>query len=129
MINTKKLLPIFLLTLTGITTANAEQVNITLKPNQCVSVHQGEQCFVDIELDWQAAHMNDYCLYVSDQDSPLQCWSNAQSGHFAREISTNKNLTFSIKVKNTSNISAQQTLKMAWVYKKTIRSRMTWRLF
>ena len=109
--------------------SNAQESSLTIQPNQCISVHQGEQCFVDISLNWQTETLGDYCLYSSQQPQPLLCWQNSLSGQFAKEIKANENVDFYLKMQGSDNILAQQSLKMAWVYKKSIRARASWRLF
>ncbi|WP_448569509.1 DUF3019 domain-containing protein [Thalassotalea ganghwensis] len=111
------------------TKAHAQQISLNLIPEQCVSVHQGEKCYVDVVIKWQAQAAGDYCLYADSQQLPLQCWQASSAGHFEQEFVTHQNITFTIKPKGSDNPMTKKTLKMAWVYKKNVRSRMTWRLF
>ncbi|GLX79347.1 hypothetical protein tinsulaeT_26870 [Thalassotalea insulae] len=102
---------------------------IELQPNQCIAVHQGEKCYVDISLNWQTQQSGNYCLFSSQQQAPLLCWQNSLSGHFEQETIANENVIFYLKAQHGSEILAQKELKMAWVYKKSVRARTSWRLF
>ncbi|MCJ8271977.1 MAG: DUF3019 domain-containing protein [Psychrosphaera sp.] len=105
------------------------KVELTLKPYQCVALHQGQKCYVNVELSWRAIQTSHYCLYSSQQDKPLQCWQTSVSGLFTREIVANQNILFAIKQKDSAVVLATRELEMAWVYKKTNRSNISWRMF
>ncbi len=110
-------------------TCNAQDSILEIQPNQCISVHQGEKCYVDISLNWQTKQSGNYCLFSSQQQAPLLCWQNSLSGKFEQEMSANQNVVFYLKAQYGSEILAQKELKMAWVYKKSARARTSWRLF
>lgn len=107
----------------------AQQTVLILTPNQCISVHQGEQCYVDININWQTPNIGDYCLFSNIEQAPIHCWQGVQSGHIEQELVANENVTFSLRTKNNPTSLADKTLKMTWVYKKSVRARMSWRLF
>lgn len=102
---------------------------IKLKPKQCVAVHQGQICYVDIELDWQIEKAGEYCLFSSQQTQALKCWANASHGRFEKEIESKENVTFTIKNMTSEKALLTTELKMAWVYKKNSRAHLSWRMF
>lgn len=103
-----------------------QTVNLTLSPEKCVALRQGQTCYVDIVLNWSASAADDYCLYAEKQEKPLRCWDNATKGKFETEFSSNENSHFYLRKANIT--LAQVELKMAWVYKSK-RSSVTWRVF
>lgn len=109
--------------------ADVSGVTLVLKPPQCVALHQGQECFVNIELTWNAEKQGDYCLFSSLQNQALQCWQNKQQSVFEREMLATENIVFSIRAKGESVILASTALEMVWVYKKSSRSHLAWRLF
>ncbi len=109
--------------------ADEPQVELILKPNQCVAMQQGQQCYVDIVFSWKSTQVSDYCLYSSQDQRALKCWQSTEHGFFGAEIESNKNVRFYIKHPESQRILATAELEMAWVYKKTNRSNVSWRMF
>jgi hypothetical protein len=100
-----------------------------ISPKQCIALHQGKRCYVDIELQWLTPEKGDYCLYSSQQRSPLMCWQQDNKGEFKKEIVANEDVMFLLKAHGSSQSIAKVKLEMAWVYKKNSRSRSSWRIF
>jgi hypothetical protein len=109
--------------------ATAPEIGLTLSQNQCVAVNQGMKCFVEIQVSWKITKPDDYCLFSSQQDSPLQCWRNSNQGKFEREFVSYKNITFYLKQKYGDTQLMTNELKIVWVYKKNSRSPSSWRMF
>jgi hypothetical protein len=108
---------------------SASAAELTLSPNQCVAVNQGSKCFVNVQITWHMPKPDDYCLFSSQQDSPLQCWRNSNQGKFEQEFVSDKNITFYLKQKLVDNPLLKSELKIVWVYKKNSRSPSSWRMF
>jgi len=70
---------------------------LTLSPNQCISLHQGQQCFVTVDIRWQVSQAGKYCLYSSLQKNKLTCWLLTKSARFKQELVINKDVTFTLK--------------------------------
>jgi hypothetical protein len=104
-------------------------VNIIVKPNQCIALYQGQQCYVDIDLTWSAEQAGDYCLYSSQQVKALQCWNENSNGSYKKEVVSSEDITFTIRLKGLDNILSSEVLKMAWVYRKDSQAKSAWRLF
>ncbi|KGJ92449.1 DUF3019 domain-containing protein [Thalassotalea sp. ND16A] len=102
---------------------------LKLSPKQCIALHQGKKCYVDIELQWRTPEIGDYCLFSSQQRSPLTCWQQDDKGEFKKEIVANQNVIFILKAHGSNKSIATVELEMAWVYKKNSRSRSSWRIF
>jgi len=110
---------------------------LKIVPEQCVALLQGQECYVSVELHWQANTNGDYCLYSSLTTNALQCWRNKKQGEFKQEFVSKTNIKFFLKVKqkngNTkvrkqANIASAE-IKMAWVHKKKGKPRTSWRMF
>ena len=113
--------------------AGAEESPVTaelaLSPNQCIALHQGQKCYVDIEVSWVAQRQADYCLFSSQQQRPLMCWSDKATGSFKQEVIALKNVSFRLRQTGREKILGSGELEMAWVYKKNSRARSSWRMF
>ncbi len=127
-----------LLTITLVTSlprlvfANENQTSTSsfrLEPEQCVAMRQGQQCYVDVKITWRMEDADSYCLFSSLQAKALRCWSNVKTGEFQREMSAKNNIVFSFKKQNSSKILFSKKLEMAWVYDKSTRKNISWRMF
>ena len=107
---------------------HAQHASIRLKPAKCVSLHQGQVCYADVELSWQSQEKQSYCLLSNTQSKPLACWKNASEGVFSGEVSSNTNVLFTLIKQGDSTPLASAEMKMAWVYKKR-RAAVSWRVF
>ena len=99
---------------------------LLLTPEKCVSLRQGQTCYLDIELSWSAKTTGVYCIFASTLERPLRCWDGFLEGKIITEFSSNENTWFYLK--KGQETLAQVELKMAWVYKRK-RSPSTWRVF
>lgn len=106
---------------------------LTLKPNQCVSLRQGQQCFVTVDISWQVSNAGEYCLYSSLQNNKLNCWTMKKSGNFKQELVIEKDVTFTLKSMgdgiSNDKVVASALLELAWVHKKSRLSHSAWRVF
>lgn len=122
---------------------------LTIIPEQCVALLQGQECYVNAELKWETTVSGDYCLYSSLTITALRCWENKKTGEFKREFSSKNNIKFYLSDKkhfknnqenNLENAQitslnhrlndiASAEIKMAWVHKKKGKPRTSWRMF
>lgn len=105
------------------------KVELLLKPTQCVALHEGQDCYANVELLWEAVNVGNYCLYSTQQNRSLQCWQNGTRGNYKSAVLSNQDILFTIRLQESDVVLAQQELVMAWVYRRSNRSRITWRLF
>jgi len=109
--------------------AAGNEVTLKLKPSQCIAIHQGKTCYVDVKLRWKAQSKGEYCLYSSQQSDPLKCWSQANAGQFEREVLARKNVLFRLRESKSGDVIISKELEMAWIYKRNAKSRSSWRMF
>lgn len=102
---------------------------MSVQPAQCVSMKQGNPCYVTVEISWNMHDTGHYCLHSTMQKQPIQCWQNQHSAQTEIDIKTSKNVAFSIRQFNHEATLATGFLKLAWVYKKKGKPRTSWRLF
>ncbi|WP_371194488.1 DUF3019 domain-containing protein [Glaciecola sp. SC05] len=104
--------------------------SLTTKPKECVSLYQGQTCYLTLDFDWSAPVSGDYCLFIKTNSRPMQCWSKESVGSFSQEFETDKDLTFELRSREASDIVlASTTLTLSWVYKVPNKKRLAWRLF
>lgn len=110
---------------------------LTLTPNQCISLHQGQQCYVTVDISWQVSHAGKHCLYSSLQKNKLTCWVETKSARFKQELVIDKDVIFTLKSMDDSidndtangKVIASAVVELAWVHKKSRRSHSAWRVF
>ncbi len=111
------------------THANQPANQLEVSPSQCVAMRQGQTCYVDVIIKWQASKIGDYCLHASTTSKPLQCWQQTQSAKLSQEMTSKENITFTLQAKHSETILAKGSLAMAWVYDKKSRKNVSWRMF
>ena len=131
LVNTKVLGMIIFSLLSFQVTADALDIEpkLTIVPEQCVALLQGQACYVTIELNWQAPVRGDYCLYSSLSARPIQCWQAKKVGELKQEFVSKNNIKFFLRPKNSTENIANIEIKMAWVNKKKGKPRTSWRMF
>lgn len=107
----------------------AEEVNaLSVTPNQCVALTQGQKCYVDAKVSWTLPTQGNYCLYSSEQEAPLICWQQKSAGTINKEFASDKNIVFKLKSEQKKTVATSQ-LKITWVHQKKGQPRMWWRVF
>jgi|GEM_PF-2792291 len=119
------------LTATGSAVATQKQsVKLSVSPKQCVAMQQGQRCYLQVNVDFTANTVDDYCLYLSTQQAALQCWKNSRQGQLNYAFDSKVDIEFAIKVpRPRKQPLAKAKVKMAWVHEKKGKPRMSWRLF
>jgi hypothetical protein len=113
-------------------------VVMEIKPQTCVSLHEGQECFTKVTVNWQADMSNDYCLYSTQSFEPVICWEKANEGRVEFELNTKNNVDFMLAqtpdtrfmlTQGPYAIIAEARFSVSWVYKKKKKSSLSWRLF
>ena len=60
--------------------------------NRCVALRQGQICYKEINLRWQASKPGDYCLIDLDKNQSLNCWSQESQGAMVVEFASDHDL-------------------------------------
>ena len=104
---------------------HATPVQLTVSPKQCTTLEKGQDCYVNLKVNWQAPEPNHFCLYMQQQQ--LRCWQNKDSGEYEQEIIINSPV--SIELHKNAQPHAAVTIKYAWLYKNRISKTVRWRMF
>lgn len=104
-------------------------VSMTVSPDQCIAMTEGQTCYVDIEINWQSSAVGDFCLFDSSQTAAIQCWTQKSKGVFQQEMASKKNVIYSLRRQQDSLLLSKTELEMAWVHKKRGKPTTWWRLF
>jgi len=104
-----------------------------VKPDQCISLHQGQVCYQKLTFKWQVAGRGQYCLYQLGALKPLQCWKTSEQQAFTYEFAAANSQTFQLRssppLVGQDNLLVETRVKVSSVYKKGRKSANVWRLF
>ena len=97
--------------------------------DRCVALRQGQRCYQQINLRWQAQGAGDYCIAVQGSTESIQCWQQQKHGDVTIDFESNGDLTYVLRRENTDTPLATETITIAWVYKPKPSKSSGWRLF
>jgi hypothetical protein len=107
---------------------SAADISLTSKPAKCVSLKQGNICYQDILMQWQASEVGDYCLYNQLEPEPIQCWQGNDHGQYSFEFNFAETQQYVMRQQDQSEDLAVATIEVKWVY-KVRRNQFSWRVF
>ncbi|AQT61940.1 hypothetical protein CBP51_06890 [Cellvibrio mixtus] len=110
-------------------TAVVDRVQLQLKPNRCVALHEGQVCYQTIQLWWSANQPGNYCLYQAHASEPIFCWQDVSEGKYQYEFSSDTAVQLQIIDTHTNTLIVKNVVEVAWVYKANTRRKTHWRLF
>lgn len=120
----------FIVTLTlAATILHAEsESQLVVKPNRCVTLHQGQTCYQKLTFSFSSESPQMHCLYRKSIASPITCWRGILSRYSYRfeGIDTEQ---FQVRDQESQSIISTQEVRVAWVYKSKKKGPSGWRLF
>lgn len=122
---------LLLVALPGISHADAS-ATLSMSPDQCIALNQGQTCYQTIVAKWQVADHGDYCLFEQQQSEPLACWHDTNRGQAKILFESVETIQFDLRRKapaDNRRSLAQAEITVTWVYRKSKQKRSTWRLF
>lgn len=109
------------------------QGELTLTPERCVAMNEGQTCYQTVTVRWQTNQIADYCLYLQDDPEPLVCWEDVRQGRSRVEFVSDMSLIYRLVLTPATDSEqqevAQATLTVSWVYGDSKKRRNSWRLF
>ncbi len=109
---------------------NVEQsTQLSISPQQCVALHQGQVCYQSVQIQWQANQKQNYCLFDSTKQQPIRCWKSSIKGEHRFDFQSDKSVVYQLRIENQTQVIAESSMTVAWVYGQKKRRRASWRLF
>jgi hypothetical protein len=115
--------------------AYASSVDVTssatlkVSPKQCIALHKGQKCYLEVTFNWQHPEVGDYCLVNTSTSTIIKCWQHQSVGKINFDFQSRLSNNFALRKSNSTIDIAQAQISVAWVYKSAKRSKSTWRLF
>lgn len=104
------------------------EVDFSAKPANCVALHQGRKCYALVSLNWQVAHVGDFCIYEKVSNIVLQCWKNSTGDQIKVEFESSGKIEYQLVAIENNIVIAEASIDVSWVHKASPRKRR-WRLF
>lgn len=109
--------------------ADIPQLQFSVKPNLCVLSEDEEACYDELEVRWSAEQQLSLCLYQSDRELPLKCWTEATEGEHRFLLSATHDVTFQLRESN-KNLLVSEAFEVVQDKKKYRRQRRNpWSFF
>jgi len=109
--------------------ADSLTTQLSVKPDRCIALYQGQVCYQTVTFHWQTPEYGEYCLFIQNQANPLLCWMGDQRNTYAQEFKSKQSVVYEIRTKGSKEILFETKVKVAWVYKSNRKSNSGWRLF
>ena len=101
-------------------------LDFEVSPNRCVTLREGQPCFVRLRFNWRSNKALAVCLYNLD-GAKITCWKSSETGSIVL-AQTLPNTTEYILVDADGVELNRTSVAVSWVY-RTKRSKRRWRLF
>ncbi|ESP92517.1 MULTISPECIES: DUF3019 domain-containing protein [Pseudoalteromonas] len=109
-----------------LTFAASNNPNFIVKPQQCVALEQGQECFIDVSVNWQVSDEGNFCLFANE--TRLHCWQRNNRGQWKSELVMTDDVVMSLK-NSSDKVIFSDKVKYAWIYKKRKSKAVRWRMF
>lgn len=111
-------------------TVRAAEVDLRLRPSVCALSDDQQLCQDTVEVSWQSDTPQVLCLFLEQQDQPLECWQTRQQGEFRYRANTDQNLVFQLRRRQGNELLASavfEVLREHTEYRS--RRRKPWNFF
>lgn len=108
---------------------NSKAPQLKAKPNKCIALNKGQECYQTVKFRIEASKPIEYCLVEVVDGQALHCWQTDVSLVFAYEFVASETQTYYLREENSKKIVAETQVSVAWVYKSTKKPVSGWRLF
>lgn len=109
--------------------SHKDSITLSLKPKECVVFKEGDKCYANVKVKWNASGSGSFCLFRTPGDVMLECWKGVSEGRFTEDLVMDEPVDYYLVYADSSEILVSETLSLSWVYKKSSRPEHTWRLF
>lgn len=111
-------------------TAQAQDNNaLTVTPKQCIALHKGQLCYLDVTFKWQQPKSGNYCLVNTTTSNLVKCWNNLKQANLEYDFNALETHQFALRRSQSDVDIATTVIPVVWVYKSKRRSKSSWRLF
>lgn len=80
-------------------------------------------CDMKAALIWEVPKAGHYCLYETENVTPLQCWKNNWSGSHVLTFQSDKPVTYVLKIYQQPTIVSEVTINVIGTLEQRIRAK------
>ena len=102
---------------------------LSVTPKQCIALHKGQLCYLDVTFKWQQPVSGNYCLVNITTDDLVKCWSNREQADLPYDFNAIETHKFALRHSQSDVNIATTQIPVVWVYKSKRRAKSSWRLF
>lgn len=115
--------------LCGSVLADPAPIQLQVKPQRCISLHQGQVCYQKLTFSWRTPATGEFCLHDTQAGVVLTCWRGDEQTQHEYEFESRESADFAISYKGRDEALVKVKVQVASVYKSPERSNSRWRLF
>lgn len=115
--------------LCGRAIAEPAHMQLQVKPQRCISLHQGQVCYQKLMFSWQTPATGEFCLVDTQSRVTLTCWRGEEKTQHEYEFAARESIEFAISYEGQRDALVKVKVQVASVYKSPERSSSRWRLF
>lgn len=107
----------------------APLTSFEITPKVCVATVVGDNCAMEVTLQWQTNRPADLCLYQNETE--LKCWQQSQKITETLPIQLQKQSTFTLIQQTDMRLLARQEILINYQINKRYRRRLRaeWSIF
>lgn len=117
---------VYLLLTPKLSAENLDVTALDVTPQRCVTLRQGQPCFVRLRFEWASVEALEACL-IDSEGTEIKCWVSANEG-FVMLPQNLLNTTEYVLINSNGEELERASVVVSWVYRKK-RSKRRWRLF
>jgi len=102
---------------------------LTVTPKQCIALHKGQMCYLDVTFQWRQPKKDNYCLVNTTTNSTVKCWQDSSNSTLEYDFKAQKSHLFALRIAHSTENIAIASIPVVWVYKSKRRTKSSWRLF
>lgn len=85
---------------------------LTASPEKCFQLEETEECQVSVKFQWISESKSSYCLFLTGQASPLNCWKESSHGTFEYLLVSNTDSQFELRSSQNNQPSYQAEVRI-----------------
>jgi hypothetical protein len=107
-----RLLALSLLVLAITPTAQADDLELSVKPLLCITDNRNSVCEMSFLVVWESGERGYYCLFNDYGEAPMRCWSEESEGQLTDDRSVRETFSFWMTGTDTANRLAEVSVEV-----------------
>lgn len=109
------------------TAQETELPRLSVAPERCVVMNQGQACHTDTKIHWQVKEKSSYCILANQ--TKVKCWQHENFVKLNYSFVSTRDIDIQLINSVNNEVVAEAKVVVAWVFKKNQRRSKSWRMF